>query len=97
MDESLGFEETPVGEPEFDEAADILSGLVIKPHTLPISREQMSRTSASFSEIESAIGEANGYATSVSHRGLRRYRQGELTVIDFGDFRIVYRGWKGNP
>jgi hypothetical protein len=93
---SLGFEETPVGVPEFDEAAAILSGIVIKPHTQPINREQMSRTSATFREIESAIGEAHGYATSISHRGLRRYSQGKLTVIDFGEFRIVYRDWEGD-
>jgi hypothetical protein len=56
---SLGFEETPIDDPGFDEAAEILSRLVIKPHTQPINRGQMSRTLATFREIESAIGEAH--------------------------------------
>jgi hypothetical protein len=94
---SLGFEEVPVGDLEYDQAEEILSGIVINPHTPPITRDQMSRTAATFNEIERFTGKAHGMGVSINGPEIRRYSQGKLTVIDFNEFRIVYRDWQGDP
>ena len=101
---ALGFAEQPVGDPDFDRAAEILRTLVAKPHNQPIMRDQMSQTNATFREIEAAIGPPDGSGSSVdhnglpvAHHGLRRYSQGKLTVINFGRLRVIYRDWRGDP
>lgn len=91
----LGITDRPIDDLNYERALPILEGLAISP-VVPVERAQMTVTDMTIAELSSVFGPRLGHGGSLGGGPIcYRWSNGDVSAIDFGDIRVVYRTWLG--